>query len=42
LINNVGVFPDVEVIPTDEEIDQRLDPQLIQAVDLLEGQARAP
>jgi carboxyl-terminal processing protease len=42
LINNVGVFPDVEVIPTDEEIDQRLDPQLIQAVEVLLGQARAP
>ena len=42
LINNVGVFPDVEVIPTDDEIDQRLDPQLIQAVEVLLGQARAP
>ena len=42
LINNVGVFPDIEVIPTDEEIDQRLDPQLIRAVDVLVGQARGP
>lgn len=42
LINNVGVFPDIEVIPTDDEIDQRLDPQLIQAVELLLGQAKAP
>ena len=42
LINNVGVFPDIEVIPTDEEIDQRLDPQLIRAVEVLLGQARAP
>ena len=42
LINNVGIFPDIEVIPTDDEIDQRLDPQLIQAVDLLLGQAKAP
>ncbi len=42
LINNVGVFPDIEVIPTDEEIDQRLDPQLIQAVDLLQAQVRGP
>jgi carboxyl-terminal processing protease len=42
LINGVGVFPDVEVIPTDDEIDQRLDPQLQRAVDLLQGQARIP
>ncbi len=42
LINNVGIFPDIEVIPTDDEIDQRLDPQLIQAVDLLLGQVRRP
>jgi carboxyl-terminal processing protease len=42
LINGVGVFPDIEVIPTDDEIDQRLDPQLIRAVDLLQGQARSP
>lgn len=42
LINNVGIFPDIEVIPTDDEIDQRLDPQLIQAVDLLQGQVRGP
>ena len=42
LINGVGVFPDIEVIPTDDEIDQRLDPQLTHAVDLLQGQARIP
>jgi carboxyl-terminal processing protease len=42
LINGVGIFPDVEVIPTDDEIDQRLDPQLQRAVDLLQGQARSP
>ena len=42
LINNVGVFPDIEVIPTDDEIDQRLDPQLIEAVEVLQGQVKAP
>jgi carboxyl-terminal processing protease len=42
LINNVGVFPDIEIIPTDDEIDQRLDPQLIEAVDVLQGQLRGP
>jgi carboxyl-terminal processing protease len=42
LINNVGIFPDIEVIPTDDEIDQRLDPQLIRAVEVLQGLARAP
>jgi carboxyl-terminal processing protease len=42
LINTVGIFPDIEVIPTDDEIDQRLDPQLIQAVEVLQGQAKAP
>jgi carboxyl-terminal processing protease len=42
LINNVGIFPDIEVIPTDDEIDQRLDPQLQKAVDVLLGQAKAP
>ncbi|HEY7465885.1 MAG TPA: S41 family peptidase [Dehalococcoidia bacterium] len=42
LINKVGIFPDIEVIPTDEQIDQRLDPQLERAVDVLQGQARSP
>ena len=42
LINNVGIFPDIEIIPTDEQIDQRLDPQLQKAVDVLQGQARSP
>jgi carboxyl-terminal processing protease len=41
LINKVGIIPDIEVIPTDEQIDQRLDPQLMRAVDLLQGQVRA-
>jgi carboxyl-terminal processing protease len=42
LINNVGIFPDIEIIPTDEQIDQRLDPQLQRAVDVLQGQAKSP
>jgi carboxyl-terminal processing protease len=42
LINNVGIFPDIEVIPTDDEIDQRLDPQLTRAVEVLQGTAVAP
>jgi len=42
LINNVGIFPDIEVIPTDEEIDERLDPQLIRAVEELQAMAVAP
>jgi carboxyl-terminal processing protease len=42
LINKVGIFPDVEVIPTDEQIDQRIDPQMEKAVDLLLGQASGP
>jgi carboxyl-terminal processing protease len=42
LINKVGIFPDIEIIPTDEQIDQRLDPQLMKAVDVLQGQAKSP
>ena len=42
LINNVGIRPDIEVIPTDDDIDQRRDPQLLRAVDVLLGQARGP
>ena len=41
LINNVGIRPDIEVIPTDEEIDRRLDPQLFRAIEVLQGQVRA-
>jgi carboxyl-terminal processing protease len=40
LINNVGVRPDIEVIPTDEEIDQRLDTQLRRAIQELQAQIR--
>jgi carboxyl-terminal processing protease len=42
LINNVGIRPDIEVIPTDDEIDRRLDPQLFRAIEVLQGQVRAP
>jgi carboxyl-terminal processing protease len=42
LINKVGITPDVEVIPTDADIDQRLDPQLMKAVDILQGEAKSP
>lgn len=42
LIDNVGVRPNIEVIPTDEDIDARRDAQLIRAVEVLRGQVRAP
>jgi len=38
LINNVGVRPDIEVIPTDEQIDAREDPQLQRGIEVLQGQ----
>jgi carboxyl-terminal processing protease len=38
LINNVGVRPDFEVIPTDEQIDAREDPQLARAIEVLQEQ----
>jgi len=41
LIDKAGISPDIEVIPTDNDIDQRKDPQLYKAVDVLEGQIRA-
>ena len=40
LINNVGVRPDIEVIPTDTEIDQRIDTQLQRAIQVLQAQIR--
>jgi carboxyl-terminal processing protease len=40
LIDKVGVRPDVEVVPTDEDIDLRRDPQMSRAVDVLQGQLR--
>ncbi len=42
LIDKVGVRPDIEVILSDEDIDLRRDAQLIRAVDILQGQVRAP
>jgi carboxyl-terminal processing protease len=42
LIDKVGVRPDVEIIPTDEDIDLRRDPQLVRAVDMLLAQGRTP
>ena len=38
LINNVGVRPDIEVIPTDEDIDAGIDTMLQRAIEVLEGQ----
>jgi carboxyl-terminal processing protease len=42
LIDKVGVFPDIEVIPSDDDIDRRRDPQLYRAIDVLRGQVRSP
>ncbi len=41
LIDKVGVRPDVEIVPTDEDIDLRRDPQFARAIDILQGQIRA-
>lgn len=41
LIDKVGIRPDIEVTPTDEDIDLRRDPQLSRAIDVLQGQIRA-
>jgi carboxyl-terminal processing protease len=41
LIDKAGIQPDVSVIPTDDDIDQRKDPQLTKAVDILQGQIQA-
>jgi carboxyl-terminal processing protease len=38
LINNVGVRPDIEVIPTDEQIDAGEDPVLQRGIEVLQGQ----
>lgn len=42
LIDKVGVRPDIEVKPTDEDIDARRDVQLQRAIEVLRGQVRAP
>jgi carboxyl-terminal processing protease len=41
LIDKAGIQPDVTVIPSDDDIDQRKDPQLAKAVDILQGQIQA-
>ncbi|HXF52437.1 MAG TPA: S41 family peptidase [Dehalococcoidia bacterium] len=40
-IDGVGITPDVQVTPSDEDIDLRRDAQLLRAIDLLEGMVRA-
>lgn len=42
LIDKVGIRPDIEVLPTDEDIDLRLDVQLFRAIEVLQGQVLAP
>lgn len=42
LIDKVGVRPDIEILPTDEDIDARRDVQLFRAIDVLRGQVKAP
>ena len=39
---HVGVIPDVEVLLTDEDIDQQRDSQAIRAVEVLRSQTRSP
>jgi len=41
-IDHVGVIPDVEVLLTDEDIDQQRDSQAIRAVEVLRSQTRSP
>jgi carboxyl-terminal processing protease len=41
LLDRSGVIPDIEVVPTDDDIDQRRDPQLARAVEILKGQLQA-
>jgi len=38
LIDGVGIHPDIEVIPSDEDIDLRRDTQLFKAIDFLRGE----
>jgi carboxyl-terminal processing protease len=42
LIDKVGIRPDIEVIPSDDDIDARRDVQLFKAIDVLRGQVKAP
>lgn len=41
-IDKVGITPDIEVIPTDKDIDLRRDVVLFRAIDVLRGQAKSP
>ena len=41
LIDKVGVRPDFEVVPSDEDIDLRRDVQVARAIDILRGQVKA-
>jgi carboxyl-terminal processing protease len=38
LLDQSGVIPDVTVVPTDQDVDLRRDPQLYRAVEILKGQ----
>ncbi len=38
LIDGVGIHPDIEVIPSDEDIELRRDAQLLRAIDFLRGE----
>jgi carboxyl-terminal processing protease len=42
LIDKVGIRPDIEILPTDDDIDARRDVQLFRAIDVLRGQVKAP
>ncbi len=42
LIDKVGIRPDIEVIPSDDDLSARRDVQLFKAIDVLRGQAQSP
>lgn len=42
LIDKVGIRPDIEILPTDDDIDARRDVQLFRAIEVLRGQVKAP
>jgi carboxyl-terminal processing protease len=42
LIDKVGVRPDIELVPSDDDIDARRDVQLFRAIEVLRGQAKSP
>jgi carboxyl-terminal processing protease len=41
LIDKIGIRPDIEIVPSDEDIDRRYDSQFARAIDVLQGQIRA-